>query len=208
MKAKYQGKRTAHRISKRVLLTLLALVMVLGVSVGGTLAWLSKSTTPVTNTFTMGVIVPDVDEEFGDHVTKTNVKIQNTSASNIPAFLRVALIPTWEQDGKPVGEEASLSDLDIVWGTEPGSDGGKWVTDGMYYYYTVPVPAGDSTANLIDKATVKTSNGYSMNLQIIVDAIQPTEKAVEAAWPGVNVTADTDGGLSISVPTGTPGSNN
>lgn len=199
MKFNYTGKRTAHGISKRLAMTILALALMLGAAVGGTLAWLNDQTEPLTNTFVMGTIVPGVDEEF-DEQTKTDVKITNTSESNIPVFVRVALIPTWEDNGSPVGEEASLADLNITWGTTPGEDGGEWVTDGQYYYYTLPVPAGKSTANLIDQATVKTQNGYRMNLQILVDAIQPTENAVENAWKGVEVTEGADGSLSITTP--------
>ena len=202
MKFNYAGKRTAHGISKRLAMTILALALVLGAAVGGTLAWLNDQTEPLTNTFVMGTIVPGVDEEFNKKI-KTDVKITNTSESNIPVFVRVALIPTWEDNGSPVGEEASLSDLEITWGATTGeAENGKWVTDGKYYYYTVPVPAGESTANLINRAVVETSNGYQMNLQIIVDAIQPTKAAVEGAWNGVSVSTDSNGSLYISTPDG------
>lgn len=198
MRCKYKGKRTAHGSSKRLVVSILALALVIVCSVGGTLAWLNAYTQPLTNTFVMGKIVPNVDENFDDYATKSNVKITNTDTSNIPAFIRVALVPTWQtdtvkpEDSEPVGVPASLDDLNITWGTS-----NKWVTDGEYYYYTVPVPAGASTENLINEATVKMENGYRMNLQIIVDAIQPTKAAVEAAW-GVDVTADQNGNLSIN----------
>lgn len=205
MRCKYKGKRTAHGSSKRLIVSVLALVLIIVVSVGGTLAWLNARTQPLTNTFVMGVIVPGVDETF-DNQTKSNVTIKNTSESNIPAFIRVALVPTWqtnEEDSEPVGVEASLDDLNITWGTS-----NKWVTDGTYYYYTDPVPANGSTEELIHEATVKTENGYRMNLQIIVDAIQPTKAAVEAAWSGVTVLEGEGGSLTITSPAqGLPNSN-
>lgn len=48
--------RKRRGISTKALVALLALVLVIGCSLGGTLAWLVDKTTPVTNTFTVGDI--------------------------------------------------------------------------------------------------------------------------------------------------------
>ena len=48
---KYQSRK-----SNKALLVLLALVLVIGCTVGGTLAWLTAKTETVTNTFTVGDI--------------------------------------------------------------------------------------------------------------------------------------------------------
>lgn len=62
--------RRRRGISTKTLVALLSLVLLLGCSLGGTLAWLSDSTGPVTNTFTVG----DVDIEL-DETTGTEYKI-------------------------------------------------------------------------------------------------------------------------------------
>ena len=54
--------RRRRGISTKTLVALLSLVLLLGCSLGGTLAWLSDSTDPVINTFTVGDIKISLDE--------------------------------------------------------------------------------------------------------------------------------------------------
>ena len=194
---KYEGKRALRRWPKW-LPAAAAVALIATLAVGGTLAWLSAYTQPVKNTFVMGTVPPQVTETFNNHQVKEDVAVTNTG--NIPAYIRVALVCTWQDDdGNVVGEPASLDDLTIDWGEEGGSEtaeapGNGWIKIGDYYYYTQPVAAGDTTLNLIDSATVETENGYRMNLQVIADSIQanPTG-AVESQWP---VTVGNNGVLS------------
>lgn len=53
-------------ISKKVLILIAALILVIGGVVGGTVAWLVDSTGPVTNTFTVGDIDIDLTENTGN----------------------------------------------------------------------------------------------------------------------------------------------
>ena len=183
---KYEGKRALRRWPKW-LPAAAAVALIATLAVGGTLAWLSAYTQPVKNTFVMGTVPPQVTESF-DHQVKEDVAVTNTG--NIPAYIRVALVCTWQDDNENVvGEPASLDDLIIDWGEEGGSEtaeapGNGWIKIGDYYYYTQPVAAGETTPNLIDKAEVKTENGYRMNLQVIADSIQANPaRAVESQWP-------------------------
>ena len=170
-----------------------ALALALTVTVGGTLAWLVANTDSVTNTFKMGQVTPEVTEGF-DGTVKENVQIKNNG--DVPAYIRVALVATWE---KTVGEEtdvkpASLDDLYITLGDMEndwleGSDG--------YYYHRAPVNEGGSTGILITEARVNGAEqpeGYHMNLQIIADSIQaaPAE-AVKTTW---GVTLDNAGNIN------------
>jgi len=54
---------------KKKLLAIIAIVMLMGISITGTLAWLSDKTDPVANTFTVG----NIDIELAE--TKTNFKM-------------------------------------------------------------------------------------------------------------------------------------
>lgn len=174
--ASYRGKRVLKR-RRLTPLAAAALLMVLFMSVGGTLAWLTAHTSAITNTFTVATPGVEIEEEF-DKQTKSDVKVKNTG--EVEAYIRVALVPTWEdENGNAVAEPASLDDLSITWGNS-----GKWLkgTDG-YWYYKEPVAPGDRTAVLLENATVTTENGYHMNLQVMADSIQadPT-RAVTAMW--------------------------
>ena len=187
--------------TKKSLILLASLAAILLMGVGATLAFLEDKSGPVENTFVPGNVAVTVQETFTQGGTeKKDVYIQNTG--NVDAYIRVAIIPTWEDDdGNPVGVSASLSDLNISW----GSDKWKKADDG-FWYYTSPVPAGDSTENLIASATVKTDSagynaGYKMNLQILAQGIQADgvdsndETPVEQAW-GANAAGIVTGGNS------------
>jgi len=171
-----------------------ALALTLTITVGGTLAWLVANTDSVTNTFKMGQVTPEVTEDF-DGTVKENVCVQNKG--DVPAYIRVALVATWEkkaEDGTTDVKPASLSDLNITLGDMEndwleGSDG--------YYYHRAPVNGGDFTSYLITKAEVDGTNepaGYHMNLQVIADSIQaaPAE-AVTTTW---GVTLDNAGNIN------------
>ena len=108
--------RRRRGISTKTLVALLSLVLLLGCSLGGTLAWLADSTGPVTNTFTVGdiditlvettedyKIVPGVNIAKDPKVTvKANseacwlfVKIEESA--NWPDELTYAVATGWEE---------------------------------------------------------------------------------------------------------------
>ena len=175
----------------------MAIMLLFGIAVGGTLAFLMTNTNPMVNTFSPEVTTITVDEDF-DNSTKSNAAITNNS--KVPVYIRVALIPSWEDsDGNPVGESASLDDLEISWGMD-----GQWIqgTDGFWYYKN-KVEAGEATTYLINQATVVTKNEYQMNLQIQAQCIQADgvnedgESAVVLAWASGVAGVNEDGTLQI-----------
>lgn len=68
------SKRKKKGVSTKVFLSLLALVLVVGCAVGGTIAWLTATTDPVVNTFTYGKI----------KIELTETKPENKQATIIP----------------------------------------------------------------------------------------------------------------------------
>lgn len=68
------SKRKKKGVSTKVFLSLLALVLVVGCAVGGTIAWLTATTEPVVNTFTYGKI----------NIELTETKPENKKATIIP----------------------------------------------------------------------------------------------------------------------------
>lgn len=60
------SKRKKKCVSTKVFLSLLALVLVVGCAVGGTIAWLTATTEPVVNTFTYGKIKIQLTETTGN----------------------------------------------------------------------------------------------------------------------------------------------
>ena len=165
-------------------------------AVSGSLAWLISAPGPVVNEFIPGEVTIQVDETFDDeHTTKQNVSIKNTG--NVPAYIRVALIPAWVDDkGNIAAKPASLDNCNITWGNNGNGYEDDWFigSDGFYYCKTVIEP-GASTPILIKSCTVKDGeHKYDFELQIIASAVQslPTSTVGEV-WP---VVVGTDGTLA------------
>lgn len=163
-------------------------------AVSGSLAWLISAPGPVVNSFIPGVVTIEVDEKF-DGSTKSDVSIKNTG--NVPAYIRVALVPAWVDDkGNIAAKHASLDDCNITRGDDFDQFWFKG-TDGFYYCKTVIEPEG-STPILIKSCTVKgEEHEYDFELQVIASAVQslPTT-TVEAVWP---VVVGTDGTLAEKI---------
>lgn len=191
----YQGKHGNHDRgraprrprSRRTLLAALALVLVLGLAIGGTVAYLFESTPSITNTFTPGGTTPGIEEKVENGV-KNSIVIENKG--NVDAYIRVMLVGNTVDDNGNItgGFDVTVSTL-----------GTNWVkhTDG-YYYYTKPVAGNGTTDDLL--ATGQTITvGENQTVTVLAQSIQSApEKAVGEAW-GVkisenSVTAYTEGG--------------
>lgn len=171
--------RKPHKGRGRLAMMVLSIVLLLGVAIGGTIAWLSTKTTPVTNTFTPAEVTCDVTENFNENTgVKTNVNVKNTG--NIAVYIRVKLVTYRTNDaGQHIGGTAELPKF---------TPGENWVEYGKYYYYTLPVAPGKKpAANLAEKMTLKPSyedaDGGKQALDVMAEAIQSEpEKAVGEAW--------------------------
>lgn len=176
--------RKPHKGRGRLAMMVLSIVLLLGVAIGGTIAWLSTKTTPVINTFTPAEVTCEVEEKF-DKTTgvKTDVNVKNNG--NIAVYIRVKLVTyRTNDDGQHIGGTAELPKF---------TPGENWVEYGKYYYYTLPVAPGKKpAANLAEKMTLKPSyedaDGGKQALDVMAEAIQSApEKAVGEAW-GVTIT--------------------
>ena len=168
----YQGKRMKK--SKKTMTLLASLVLVLGIVVAGTVAFLVTNTNPVVNTFTPSRVPNKVVETFDGNV-KSDVKIKNEG--DISAYIRVAVIANWvkknEQGGYDVYGEQPVLARDYT--ISPETIGNGWVKSGDYYYYTQSVPKGETTAVLFDfiaPVEGKAPAGYSLSIEILSQSIQ------------------------------------
>lgn len=178
----YRGKHEVWRSEKtarkgRLNATIISVVLILTLAVGGTIAFLSTKTDPVVNTFNPSQVTCSVVEDF-DGKTKTNVNVENTG--DIPAFIRVKLVAYRTNDqGQHIGGTASLPAFTL---------GTGWVKCGDYYYYTYPVAPGATPADSLAEVIKLTENytdvdGGHQSIDVIAEAIQAgPEAAVKAAW--------------------------
>lgn len=168
---------------------LVAIVLLLGVAVGTTVAYLIDRTEKIENKFEYAKTDVTVTEEFTG-TEKSNVKVRNDS--NIPVYIRATYVANWvDKDGNIVTSVPTEYDYQL--NENPDS---KWVEgkDG-YFYYPTPVQPKDLTGGSLLTYKVQypanvTTPEYTLNVEILATAIQSEPKdAVEAVWP---VTVNTD----------------
>lgn len=198
---KYQGRHEAKASScgqKRIHLNgrltamVIATVMLLALAIGGTVAWITSSTGPITNTFTPSQVSCKVEENFNDRTgVKSNVKVQNTS--DIPAFIRVKLVTyRTNAQGQHIGGTATVPTF---------TPGEGWREHNGYYYYTQPVQPQNFTGILIDEIRLQDpymdADGGRQAMDVMAEAIQSVpEAAVKEAW-GAGFSINTDGSLNV-----------
>lgn len=175
----YQRKhhKRSHSRSIKSAALLVSLLLLLTVSVGGTIAFLMDSAGPLRNLFTPSKVTTYVDETVNGK-TKSNVSIKNTGDTT--AWIRAAIVVTW-QDAKgnvygqlPVENRDYTMNLNVV--NENGWLKGK---DG-FYYWPLPVKSEKEdgknckTGVLIQNCTYKANapEGYYLNVEIIGSGIQ------------------------------------
>lgn len=171
----------------KVILLVVSLLLVMVLSIGGTLAWLTADTAPVVNTFTAGEVTTTVVEELKDGV-KNDVRIKNDEKS-VDAYIRAMVVVTWQNDDGNVYGTAPVENMDytITWS---GIEYNNWFKIGDYYYHKAAVKPGNSTSVLFTKCKPvegKAPEGYHLCVEVISSAIQAEpDTAVENAW-GITV---------------------
>ena len=201
-----QSEHKQLRRPKRLATLLVSLLLVLGVAIGGTVAFLSTRTDSKVNTFTPSEVTCKVTEIFENNV-KSRVAVQNTGDTT--AFIRAAINVTWMKDAEAgteydaanqtVSAKIPVEDADYSITLAQNTN---WIkgADG-YYYYQLPVNPKDSTKVLIEECTLlkdaSAPDGYHLSVEIVASAIQAgPEAAVQAAW-GDGFSIDASGNLVV-----------
>ena len=173
-------RRKAHHTG-RLTAMVIATALLLALAISGTVAWLTTKDAPITNTFNPSKVACEVTESFNGTV-KSSVNVKNTG--DIDAYIRVKLV-TYRTSAQVqhIGGTAALPSFPL---------GATWVKYGDYYYYTLPVAAGQKpAANLTDSMTLTAEytdvDGGKQAIDVMAEAIQsvPAE-AVGEAW-GVTI---------------------
>lgn len=173
---------------KRLMAMLLCLVL-LGTSIGATIAYLNDKSNTVTNTFIPGKAEITI-EENNEAAVKKDVVIRNPqNTENVPVYIRAKIVATWQDANGNIYGEAPVRDTDYY----INGPGTGWVlhTDG-YYYYKEPVNPGGATSKLIESAAliqnVEPPEDYFLCIDVLASAVQSdgvnasNQKAVEALW--------------------------
>lgn len=187
-----QSEHKQLRRPKRLATLLVSLLLVLGVAVGGTVAFLSTRTDRKVNTFTPSEVTCEVTETFQNNV-KSHVAVKNTGDTT--AFIRAAINVTWMKN-EEAGTEYNAADQTVsakvpLKGTDYSitlAENNNWIqgADG-YYYYKLPVDPQGSTEVLIEDCKLQESasvpDGYHLSVEIVASAIQSApDSVVQDMW--------------------------
>ena len=197
----------------KVKFTILAIVAVVLVSVGGTFAYVGFKTDSIINIFKHGVVNITTDEDFGGGEISTTptakkVRIKNDSLNGklnvVPVYIRVSLVSTWKNDDGTVAAinaddlidyKLNLNDSSTTEFVKNANVDGKWVlgNDG-FYYFTGVVDADKYTDYLLETVALKDGattpeNGH-LEVNVLADAVQADMAKVNQAW---NTPKDTNG---------------
>ena len=183
--------------NKKVLTLLVCLVMLVAVTVGGTLAYLMTSTPAVENEFTPAKVSCSVEEDPFDGTTKTNVQIRNTG--NTEAYIRATVVVTWKNDKGEVYAATPQKDTDYTITFNSNND---WFegNDGFWYHLKEIAPCthvgvqehnGCMTSVLINSCSPVVGNapeGYYLSVEIVASAIQSApDRVVTNEWSNAKV---------------------
>lgn len=162
---------------RKSFLLLIAIAALLIMTVGGTVAYLVTSAGPVVNTFEPVKVTTDIDEDFDDKTVKKDVKITNTG--DIPVYVRAKVVANWcDKDRNIVAPwKDNITYNETNW--TKGSDG--------YWYYKGAVAAGDSTKNLFDSYSYKSTDipadADHLEMTIIHQSVQAEpDTAITELW--------------------------
>ena len=139
-------------MKKRVMKTLISSLLVVLVLVGGTLAYLKASDSPLINTFKLAKVSTEIFEEAG--VNKAP-QVKNTGES--PVYVRAKAVITDLPEGVTV-------DMSNAYNKGKWEDGG----DGFYYYMEILQPSTDGTPSMteklfeVTKAGIQTSGDFEL----------------------------------------------
>ena len=158
-----------YLISKKAIVLLLSLSLLLTAALSTTLAYLVSNPVSVVNSFTPARVDSSVVETISV-TTKNDVKIHNDG--DIPAYIRAKVVFTWQktENGETYILPAGNGDYSINWKKTNWTDG----KDG-FYYYNQQVPADKTTGVLFTGCSPvanKAPEGYSFCVEILCDAIQ------------------------------------
>lgn len=187
-----QSEHKQLRRPKRLATLLVSLLLVLGVAVGGTVAFLSTRTDSRENTFTPSKVTCEVTETFKNNV-KSNVAVKNTGDTT--AFIRAAINVTWMKDAEAgteydaanqtVSAKVPVKDTDY---SITFAKNTNWIkgADG-FYYYKLPVAPQGSTEVLIEECKLQGNasvpDGYHLSVEIVASAIQSApDSVVQDMW--------------------------
>lgn len=135
----------ARKRNSKLFGVLLSLLLVAALCVGGTLAYLKASDSPVTNTFTLADIHTHIEEDKGGNEQSKVVSLTNPSTSTGPVWIRARVLVSSGTAAVNFVAAAPETKAENTIYVVIGSDWTKNDTDGYYYYKNLVAVNGKTT---------------------------------------------------------------
>lgn len=197
---------------KKIRASIIGIVAVLALSVGGTFAYIKVASGSAINVFQHGLVNIQPEEKFdGGDIREKDldklVRIKNDSQEGklkvVPVYIRASLVASWvDADGNVMAVNArSLIDYTLNLNSSSMSLGvnddveGDWVlADDGFYYFTGVVEKDAYTDYLLEKVSLNPDKkdlvpeGGHLELNVLCDGVQAKAEMANKAWdyPTVN----------------------
>ena len=164
------------KLSIRILLSVLLVAVV---AVGGTLAYLMASDSPLLNTFALAEVETEIEEPQTDTAANKTAKVVNTGKA--PVYVRARVVIS--------GGDAAVLESDnlitFTYNTEAWQDG----DDGFYYYMGIlPAESGENSKTPALFTGVDVDEDVPKEAEFSVDVYQ--ESVLAPSGTGVTWTLD------------------
>lgn len=182
--------RKRRGISTKALVALLAFVLVIGCSLGGTLAWLTDETDEVTNTFTVGDINITLDETTKDYKILPGVDIPKDPKVTVEANSEACwLFVQVKEDNWPEFKENDETTRKVNYSI---AEGWKELESGVYYREVNAETAekGETYGVLLNNEVTVSENLTKAEVNSITTNPQLTFTAYAVQKEGVNTAAE------------------
>lgn len=134
----------ARKRNSKLFGVLLSLLLVAALCVGGTLAYLKASDSPVTNTFTLADIHTHIEEGEGGNEQSKVVSLKNNNSTG-PVWIRARVLVSSGTAAVNFVAAAPETKAENTIYVVIGSDWTKNDTDGYYYYKNLVAVNGTTT---------------------------------------------------------------
>ena len=161
-----QRRNRRRRLDPKKFAVLLSVVLLMGMTVGGSLAYLATQSQRVENAFVPGHVDCIVNPGSGNTFT-----IELDSKTNTDVYIRAAVVVNWVKDGKIHWDAPQFTVSGTDW--EP--------KDGFYYYLNQVAPDGETTPFTVTLKSEDLSD-YDLQIEVVAEAIQSVADAKTAAW--------------------------
>lgn len=165
-------------MKKPIIRILLSVLLVAVVAVGGTLAYLVASDSPLLNTFTLMRIDTEIEEPGEGTAIQKTPKVKNTGTAGVyvRAYAYVVIV---DNETKEEYIDPELSAY-----VEPNYTTGTWqlAEDGYYYYEGKLAPGETTTQPLFDGVTVNESMPHEVSFRVYVYQESALVPADDGLW--------------------------